>query len=146
MPVKYQCPKCERKFVDWGAEKLNFVCPDSDCEGETLVQMGLHSKPKDKKKGASLKRRAKRKTKAKAADKKAKEAIVTEEDLLKGAPTAAKGKTKAKTKTKTKAAKPSDGAKAGAKSPGGKSAAVGSNGSGEAVGPSSKTGKNKKAK
>ena len=34
MAVKYSCAKCNRKFVDWGAEKLGFSCPD--CEDSTL--------------------------------------------------------------------------------------------------------------
>lgn len=39
MPVKYQCPRCERRFVDWGAEKLGFKCPD--CAGEELIRLGI---------------------------------------------------------------------------------------------------------
>ncbi|HPO15368.1 MAG TPA: hypothetical protein PLI09_18135 [Candidatus Hydrogenedentes bacterium] len=38
MPVKYQCPKCERRFVEWGAQKLNFKCPT--CPNVELVKMG----------------------------------------------------------------------------------------------------------
>jgi hypothetical protein len=38
MPVKYQCPKCERRFVEWGAQKLNFKCPT--CPDEELVRLG----------------------------------------------------------------------------------------------------------
>ena len=30
MPVKYQCPKCNRRFADWGAEKLSYQCPHDD--------------------------------------------------------------------------------------------------------------------
>jgi len=30
MPVKYQCPKCGRRFAEWGAEKLGFKCPADD--------------------------------------------------------------------------------------------------------------------
>ena len=37
MAVKYQCPKCEKRFVDWGAEKVGFKCPQC---GETLFQVG----------------------------------------------------------------------------------------------------------
>jgi len=33
---KYYCPKCHRKFIDWGAEKLGFKCPNKECEGEPL--------------------------------------------------------------------------------------------------------------
>jgi predicted RNA-binding Zn-ribbon protein involved in translation (DUF1610 family) len=38
MPVKFECPKCEKRFVQWGAEKLNFKCPS--CEGEQLIRVG----------------------------------------------------------------------------------------------------------
>jgi len=38
MPVKYQCPKCDRRFVEWGAQKLNFKCPS--CPNVELVKMG----------------------------------------------------------------------------------------------------------
>lgn len=40
MPVKYHCPKCERRFVDWGAEKLGFKCPA--CPNEELVRVGAN--------------------------------------------------------------------------------------------------------
>lgn len=39
MPVKFHCPKCGRRFVDWGAEKLGFKCPD--CDDEELVRVGV---------------------------------------------------------------------------------------------------------
>ncbi len=38
MAVKYFCPKCERRFVDWGAEKLGFKCPS--CPDEELIRVG----------------------------------------------------------------------------------------------------------
>lgn len=38
MPVKYHCPQCERRFIDWGAEKLNYICPD--CTGTRLMRVG----------------------------------------------------------------------------------------------------------
>lgn len=35
MPIKYECPKCGRRFADWGAEKLGFKCPmDDNCPGD----------------------------------------------------------------------------------------------------------------
>lgn len=40
MAVKYYCPKCGRRFIDWGAEKLGFKCPGDACEGETLILPG----------------------------------------------------------------------------------------------------------
>ena len=65
MAVKYHCPKCEKRFIDWGAEKLGFKCPD--CEDEKLIEVS-HSaalvkarakkpKPKRKKKKAVVTRR-----------------------------------------------------------------------------------------
>lgn len=27
MPVKYHCPKCHRRFTEWGAERTGFKCP-----------------------------------------------------------------------------------------------------------------------
>lgn len=56
MPVKYHCPKCGRRFVDWGAEKLGFKCPD--CEGEELVRAGVSEDRPAKR--ASLKRGARK--------------------------------------------------------------------------------------
>jgi DNA-directed RNA polymerase subunit RPC12/RpoP len=38
MSVKYQCPKCGKRFVDWGAEKLGYKCPN--CPEEELVRLG----------------------------------------------------------------------------------------------------------
>ena len=38
MPVKYECPKCKRRFVEWGAEKLSYLCPD--CAGVALLRLG----------------------------------------------------------------------------------------------------------
>ena len=78
MPLKYYCPQCSKRYIDWGAEKLEYKCPD--CEGETLYRVGTLPEGVD---GASLaKRPAKRKAKAK---------------------TKAKAKSKAKAKAKPKA-------------------------------------------
>lgn len=38
MAVKYHCRKCGKRFIDWGAEKLDFKCPE--CEEEELVRVG----------------------------------------------------------------------------------------------------------
>ncbi|HOH28061.1 MAG TPA: hypothetical protein PLC40_00165 [Candidatus Hydrogenedentes bacterium] len=43
MVVKYYCPKCGRRFVDWGAEKLGFKCPSDTCEEAELVILGSKS-------------------------------------------------------------------------------------------------------
>lgn len=56
MTVKYHCRKCGKRFIDWGAEKLGFKCPD--CDGEELVRVGS---PDDKAaKRPSLKRKPRR--------------------------------------------------------------------------------------
>ncbi|MFO7975904.1 MAG: hypothetical protein R6V12_14860 [Candidatus Hydrogenedentota bacterium] len=46
MPIKYECPKCGRRFTEWGAEKVGFKCPkDQWCtkdhpEDVELVRVG----------------------------------------------------------------------------------------------------------
>ena len=68
MPLKYYCPKCSKRFVDWGAEKLDFKCPD--CDGETLFRVG--TQPENEEVKPSLSKSAakrKRSTPAKAAAK-----------------------------------------------------------------------------
>jgi len=57
--VKYICPKCGRRFVDWGAEKLQFMCPTEECKGATLVLLG--SNDEDQEERPTLKRSRKRK-------------------------------------------------------------------------------------
>lgn len=54
MALKYHCPKCDKKFVDWGAEKLGFKCPD--CKDEDLVRAGQESETVELKRAPSLKR------------------------------------------------------------------------------------------
>lgn len=64
MAVKYQCPKCEKRYVEWGAEKLEFKCPE--CEEKLELMGGASAKPKAKAK-RTLKRKAKpKKVKARA--------------------------------------------------------------------------------
>ena len=63
MPLKYYCPKCEKRFIDWGAEKLGFKCPT--CTGETLFRVGTHPDGEDGAPSLS-KGAAKRKLKPKA--------------------------------------------------------------------------------
>lgn len=65
MPVKYECPKCGRRFAEWGAEKLGFKCPQDDrCpasaigEDIALVRLGV-SQETAQQEAASLRRRAK---------------------------------------------------------------------------------------
>lgn len=39
MAVKYQCPKCGRRWADWGAEKLGFKCPNCAAGGTDDVEL-----------------------------------------------------------------------------------------------------------
>jgi hypothetical protein len=64
MAVKYECPKCGRRFAEWGAEKLGFKCPlDDRCpagavgEEISLVRVGLKDEATPSK--ASLRRKPK---------------------------------------------------------------------------------------
>ena len=35
MAIKFECPRCGRKFTEWGAERLGFKCPhDANCPKE----------------------------------------------------------------------------------------------------------------
>jgi len=65
MPLKFYCPKCNKRFVDWGAEKLDFKCPD--CKDETLYRVGTGPNGGDSAPALS-KASAKRKAKAKVKD------------------------------------------------------------------------------
>ena len=56
MAVKYHCRKCGKRFVEWGAQKLDFRCPD--CETEELVRMGSSEDKAPKR--PTLKRRVRR--------------------------------------------------------------------------------------
>ncbi|MBP8129820.1 MAG: hypothetical protein KA184_09615 [Candidatus Hydrogenedentes bacterium] len=58
MPVKYQCPKCERRYVEWGAEKFGFKCPH--CVNEELVRLGAIEQTSSRQ--SNLKRRLRRPT------------------------------------------------------------------------------------
>ena len=71
MASKYICSQCERKFVDWGAEKLEFKCPDCDDSPLEVIGFTPAAKAKAKKKPSLKKRAVKKKaTKKKAATKK----------------------------------------------------------------------------
>lgn len=42
MSAKYECPKCGRKFTDWGAEKLGYKCPhDAWCPPDATGEIEL---------------------------------------------------------------------------------------------------------
>ena len=56
MALKYHCRKCGKKYVEWGAEKLRFLCPQ--CDGEELVRVGGSEGAPPKK--PSLKRTARK--------------------------------------------------------------------------------------
>ena len=62
MALKYHCRKCGKKYVEWGADKLGFLCPQ--CDGEELVRVGGSGGAPAKK--PSLKRTA-RKTRVRKA-------------------------------------------------------------------------------
>ncbi len=91
MASRYICRQCERKFIDWGAEKLGFKCPDCDDMELTPIEFEPAAKAKAKKKKPALKRGAKKKaTKAKAKPKakprakakKKKSAVESADDVL----------------------------------------------------------------
>ena len=56
MAIKYHCPKCGKRYIDWGAEKAGFKCPD--CEDEELVRVGENDQTIGRK--PSLRRSVKR--------------------------------------------------------------------------------------
>lgn len=56
MAIKYQCPKCKSRYVEWGAEKLGFNCPH--CEDQKLVRAGASGLLGDS--APTLKRRPKK--------------------------------------------------------------------------------------
>jgi len=56
MAVKYRCTKCERKFVDWGVEKVKAGEACEDCTGEHLEQIGFDPNATPVKKKPALKR------------------------------------------------------------------------------------------
>lgn len=49
MTVKYECPKCNKRFVEWGAKKLEFKCPvctpKKGGEAVELVRIGTPLDP-----------------------------------------------------------------------------------------------------
>jgi len=47
MGLKYHCPKCGKRYIEWGAEKLGFRCPD--CDDEELVRVGVSEEKAAKK-------------------------------------------------------------------------------------------------
>ncbi len=56
MPIKFHCPKCDARYVEWGAEKLGFKCPH--CEDQKLVRLGSVASPLEA--PPTLKRRTKK--------------------------------------------------------------------------------------
>jgi DNA-directed RNA polymerase subunit RPC12/RpoP len=82
MPIKYHCPSCNRRFVDWGAEKLEFKCPD--CDGEKLILVGADKESGTAAQKPSLKRSAKvavKGTKKKQVAKVKETALLHDEDV-----------------------------------------------------------------
>ncbi|MGC8737768.1 MAG: hypothetical protein ACP5UA_03865 [Candidatus Hydrogenedens sp.] len=39
--IKYICPQCGKKFVEWGAQKFDFKCPN--CRDVQLQRIGISS-------------------------------------------------------------------------------------------------------
>ncbi len=69
MAVKYECPKCGRRFTEWGAEKLGFKCPQDqfcppDANGETEFQRVGPSPDAPPTQKTSLKRKPKKQPEA----------------------------------------------------------------------------------
>lgn len=62
MAVKYECPKCGRRFIDWGAEKLGYKCPGCSGVGanEIIKLIRIGSGEDADLPSASLRRRAKK--------------------------------------------------------------------------------------
>ncbi len=77
MPVKYHCARCGKRFVDWGAEKVGFRCPD--CEDEDLVRIGS---PEDRSTKKTSLKRASQRQEAATADVDEDEALVPDVDSL----------------------------------------------------------------
>ncbi len=84
MAVKYECSKCQRRFIDWAIDKIKEGVTCDECTGEHLLSVGAPIAAK-KAKSPSLKRAPKKKAaaKKKAASKKkaaAKKKAVSEEE------------------------------------------------------------------
>ncbi len=59
MAIKYYCPKCHKRFVEWGAKKSGFKCPSLDCSLEELKLMdsAVHIEAVEKPKLKRVKRK-----------------------------------------------------------------------------------------
>ena len=57
MGVKYFCTKCDKRFVDWGAEKIKAGEGCDDCNGEFLELVGFDAAQAAPKKKPALKRK-----------------------------------------------------------------------------------------
>ena len=65
MAVKYYCTKCDRKFVEFGVEKVKAGDLCDDCRGEFLEVAGFNQAQAVAKKKPALKRKRKAKAPAK---------------------------------------------------------------------------------
>lgn len=77
MPVKYHCPRCGKRYVEWGAEKMGFRCPD--CEEEELVRIGS---PEDRSSKKTSLKRSPQRQEASSAGVDEDEALVPDVDSL----------------------------------------------------------------
>jgi DNA-directed RNA polymerase subunit RPC12/RpoP len=93
MSVKYYCSKCDKRFIEWGAEKMDFKCPD--CVDEALLKVGMQQDKPGKKPTLKRKKAAK-----KAPKKAAKKAVAKESATAGDAKDTAKPLAKAKSKKK----------------------------------------------
>jgi len=77
MAAKYYCRRCEKKYVQWGAEKLKFLCPH--CDGEELVRVAGPDGASGK--APSLKRAPRKRTPRKPKRKPKEVAVVDEVEV-----------------------------------------------------------------
>ena len=57
MAVKFRCTKCNRKFIDWGVDKVKSGDACDDCHGEYLEQVGYDATQAAPRKKPALKRK-----------------------------------------------------------------------------------------
>lgn len=57
MAVKFRCTKCNRKFIDWGVDKVKSGDACDECHGEYLEQVGYDATQAAPRKKPALKRK-----------------------------------------------------------------------------------------
>lgn len=84
MAVKYECSKCQRRFIDWAIDKIKEGTTCEECTGEHLIRVGAPIEVETAK-APSLKRNAKKVAAPKAdtdAPVEDAPAVDTEDDIL----------------------------------------------------------------